>query len=165
MGKKKNKKLGEIMGDSQVVLFNRYQLDSSVVPKNGGGEYMSRLTLDLIGKNVLGDELNTIHVHFLQDSESLPAPHSFGSYVICHQHLRNFNAMKYMIDSGIDWESGTSFFYGTYSSMPASVEFSLLSGELTQKQMRAMLKKDLEIKQQDEVEDHTSITTETHHQG
>ena len=163
MGKKKNKKLAEIFGDAQIVLFNRYQLDSSVHIKNSNNEYTSRLTLDLMGKNMLGLELNTIHVHFLPDGEPLPAPHAFDTYVICHQPMMAFKPMMSMVDSGIDDGFGNSFFYGTYYSMPPGVDFSLLSGELTQKQMLSMLKKDLEIKQQDEVDDQPKAT-EMHHQ-
>jgi hypothetical protein len=152
MGKKKNKKLAEILGDAQVVLFNKYQLDSTIQSKNNlSKDGISRLTLDLMGKNVLGTDLNTIHVHFLPDGEALPMPQSYGEYVICHQPMHAFAPMMQMIGSGIDFAYGSSFFYGTYTSAPPCVQFSLLSGELSNKQMLSMLKKDLEINQQDEV--------------
>lgn len=164
MGKKKNKKLAEILGDAQVVLFNRYQLDSTIQPNNGpGNQYVSRLTLDLMGKNVLGNDLNAIHVHFLPDGDAIPPPQTFGNYVICHQPMKAFAAMKYMLDAGVDIGFGNAFFYGTFTSVPASVEFSLLSGELSQKQMLSMLKKDLEMKHQDQSDEHIQ-TLEMHHQ-
>ena len=162
MGKKKQKKLAEMLGDAQVVLFDRYQLDSSIQPKNLGPEYGSRITLDLMGKNILGSLLNTVHVHFLPDGETLPAPQSFGEYIICHQPMQAFKPMMHMLESGIDYGLGSSFFYGTYSTTPPSLEFSLLSGELTQKQMMSMLKKDLEIKHQDEVGDNLNIPEKQH---
>lgn len=143
MGKKNQKKLVELMGDSQGVEFKRYVLNSAVtmrtVPES---KYISRFYLDLSGKNVLGSDLETINVHFIPDEDPLAPPYYAGSYVICEQHLSSLPAFMEMIKSGIDGEAST--LYGFYSPKPDWVQFMLVSGDLSQKEILSMVKQEEE---------------------
>lgn len=138
MGKKNKKKMVELMGDSQGVEFNRYVLNSAIsmrtVPES---KYISRFNLDLSGKNVLGSDLETINIHFILDEDPLAPPYYAGSYVICEQPISTLPAFMEMIKSGIDGKAST--LYGFYSPKPDWVQFMLVSGNLSQKDILSMI--------------------------